>query len=414
MSSSSRAARCVPMALALAATLAPAVSRGQVPRVELPSPTQNIEPQAYRLRADAFGQARFPTGLLILDGRADATDWARVEAQVWGGASEFDNEADLLVGRIFLHDPNNVAELSAGRMIVGPGAVRPIHLDGGNGLVRLPWDMTLEAFGGIAVAPRFEENTDDWAFGGRIGQKIGNFATVGVAYLERYDESFLADREIGGDLLLQPIDEITFTSRAAWDIVSQGFSEAIGSLAYRPTDRWRLELYGSHRAPQRILPATSLFSVLGGVASQIVSGRVWWRAAPRLDLTAEGGARQFEDTLGERVKVQAVLRLDPRGNSALSIEGTRFGGPDNIGWTGARTTLRLFLSSNWLIGTELEIVRPDRPSSRGAWWPWALASVTWLPVRNLEVALAMEGSATAENEAALDGLLRITGRFDGP
>jgi hypothetical protein len=162
------------------------------------------------------------------------------------------------------------------------------------------------------------------------------------------------------------------------------------------------------------LPATSLFSVLGGVASQIVSGRVFWRAAPRLDLTVEGGARQFEDTLGERVKVGAVLRLDPLGNSAISVEGTRFGGPNNIGWTGARTTLRLFLSSNWLIGTELELVRPDRPSSRGEWWPWALGSVTWIPVRNLEVALAVEGSATAENEAALDGLLRITGRFGGP
>jgi hypothetical protein len=266
----------------------------------------------------------------------------------------------------------------------------------------------------MSVEPNFDDRDDDWAFGGRIGQKIGKWGTVGVAYMERYDRSFLADREIGGDLLLRPTDEITFTSRAAWDIISGGFSEALGSLMYRPTDDWRFELFGSHRAPQRILPATSLFSVLGGVASQIVSGRVFWRAAPRLDLTVEGGARQFEDTLGERVKVGAVLRLDPLGNSAISVEGTRFGGPNNIGWTGARTTLRLFLSSNWLIGTELELVRPDRPSSRGEWWPWALGSVTWIPVRNLEVALAVEGSATAENEAALDGLLRITGRFGGP
>jgi hypothetical protein len=406
--------RAAAAALVAAAVVGGADARAQVPRVEAPSPTQPIEAQAYRLRADAFGQARIPTGLIILDGDADATDWARIEAQVWGGASEFENEADLLVGRIFLHDPNHNAELSAGRLIVGPGAVRPMHLDGASGLVRLPWSMTVEAFGGLGVAPRFEDRTDDWAVGGRIGQRIGRWGTVGVAYLERYDASFLADREIGGDLMLQPIEEITFTSRAAWDIVSSGFSEAIGSLAYRPTAAWRFELYGSHRAPDRILPATSLFSVLGGVASQIVSGRVWYRVAPRLDVSAEGGARQFEDTLGERVRVNAVLRLDERGNSALSVEGTRFGGPDDIGWTGARGTLRLFLSSKWLIGTEVELVRPDRPSARGQWWPWALGSVTWIPVRQLEVALAIEGSSTAENEAALDGLLRITGRFGGP
>lgn len=414
MSPSRKAQRELGLLGAVVIGLLATPASAQVPRVELPSPTQNIEPQAYRLRADAFGQARFPTGLLILDGEADATDWARVEAQIWGGASEFDNEADLLVGRLYLHDPNNVAELSAGRLIVAPGAVRPIHLDGGSGLVRLPWDMTIEAFGGMSVEPNFEERNDDWAFGGRVGQKIGPWATVGVAYVERYDDSFLADREVGGDVLLRPIDQLTLTSRAAWDIISGGFSEALGSLMYRPTDDVRIELFGSHRAPQRILPATSLFSVLGGVASQIVSGRVFWRAAPRLDLTVESGARQFEESWGERIEVGAVLRLDPLGNSAITVEGTRFGGPNNIGWTGARTTLRLFLSSNVLIGSELELVRPDRPSSRGEWWPWALGSVTYIPTRNLEVALAIEGSATAENEAALDGLLRITGRFGGP
>jgi len=386
---------------------------GQVPQIRSQGPRADLEPRAYRLRADAFGQARIPTGLVLLDGRADATPWARVEANVWGGAREFDNEADLLVGRLLLHDPQNVAQLSLGRMIVGPGAVRPMHLDGGSGLVRLPWDMTIEAFGGLSVAPGFGDRANDWAAGGRIGQAFGRRATVGVAYVQRYDQSALSDQEVGADVSLRPIDELTFTSRAAWDLLSSGLSEALGTLSYRPTDAWRFEVSGVHRSPQRILPATSLFSVLGGVSSQIVSGRAFWRAAPRLDLSVEGGARRFEDRFGERLEAQAVLRLDPRGNSAVSVEATRFGGPNHIGWTGARGTLRLFVSPQWLLGTELELVRPDRPAARGEWWPWALASVTWIPIRSLEVSLAAEGSATAENEVALDGLLRITGRLGG-
>ncbi|NJK88342.1 MAG: hypothetical protein HC923_02400 [Myxococcales bacterium] len=331
-----------------------------------------------------------------------------------GGTSEFDNEADLLVGRIVLHDPQHRGELAAGRMIVGPGAVRPIHLDGASGLIRLPWLMTVEGFGGIGVAPRFEDRSNDWAFGGRIGQSFGNVATVGVAYLQRFDDSDLSDQEIGADLALRPIEQVTLTSRAAWDLLSPGVSEAIANLSYSPTVAWRFELHGSHRSPSRILPATSLFSVLGDVPSQIFSGRVRWRAAPRLDLIAEGGARRFEDTFGERVLLRGVLRLDPRGDNAISIEGSRFGGPDFIGWTGARATLRWFVARNWLVGSEIEIVRPDRPASRGEWWPWALASLAWLPAEAFEVALALEGSASAENEAALDGLLRITGRFGGP
>ncbi len=368
----------------------------------------------YRLDVDALGQARTSQGVFILDADTDPYRWMRLEAQVWGGATEFQTEADLLVGKVVIHDPQNRAEISGGRMIVGPGAVRPIHLDGVHALARTPWATTIEGFGGLSVVPRFGESQGDLAFGGRVGQSIGTFTTFGVSYVQRYDRNDLSDQEVGADFRLDPIEQVSFSSRAAYDFINPGFSEAIANLAYQPVNQLRLELYGLYRAPHRILPSTSLFSVLGDVPSTIGSLRARWRAAPRLDVIGDFGARYFEDQFGERLRLRSVLRLDPQGNGALSGEITRFGGPDQIGWWGARTTLRYFLTKNWLLGSELEIVRPDRPSPRGEWWPWALGAITWLPVPELEVALAAEVSASTENEVAFDGLLRVAGRFGNP
>ena len=383
--------------------------------------------QALRLRADAIGQARTPTGVLSLEGRGDPTDWASVEALLWGGTGELGEEIDLLVGRLVLRHPSHRAEVHLGRMVVGPGALRPVHIDGANTVFRLPWHMTIEGFGGWAVAPRFGGREYDWLVGGRIAQSIPGWLTVGAAYLQRRDAGRLGDHEVGADVSLSPFESVDLVARAAYDLTNPGISEAIATLSIRFADAWRLEAYGSHRSPSRILPATSLFSVLGDVPAQNLATRVRWRAAPRLDVIVDGGVRTFDEQLGEHGRLRVVLRLDDLGTSVLSGQLTRFGGPEDVAFIGARVALRLRLSRAWTVSAEAELVRPDQSDpmgegdsvvqtfeslapapSRGEWWPWGLLAVDFRPNDEWIIAVALEGSATAELEAALDGLVRIT------
>ena len=395
----------------------------------------HAQPQPYRLRADAIGQARTPTGVLSLEGRGQAADWARIEAMIWGASGELGDELDLLVGRLVLQDPSHRAELHLGRMVVGPGAIRPTHIDGANAVFRLPWHMSVEAFGGWGVVPRFGARDYNWLVGGRIAQSIPGWLTVGAAYLQRRDRGRLNDQEVGADLILTPAPSVDLVARAAYDLVNPGVSEALANLAIRVGQTWRLEAYASHRSPSRILPSTSLFSVLGDVPAQRLAGRVRWRAAPRLDLIADGGVRTFDGEVGETGRLRVVLRLDNLGDSVLSGQLSRQGGPSDVAFVGGRIALRWRVAAAWTLAAEAELVRPDQsaeaaisPDSptlqsvsglapapdRGEWWPWGLLAVDYRPTETWIIAVAIEGSATSELESAVDGLVRVTWLWGTP
>ena len=376
--------------------------------------TGSAQAEPYRLRAEAFGQARTPTGVLALSADASPTDWAGAEALIWAGTNELGEEADVLVVAVTLHDLEHRGQARLGRMIASLGALRPIHLDGVSGRFRFASGTSVEVFGGFPVTPRFSERSYDWAVGARVAQSVGSWASAGVAYLHRRDAGRLSDHEVAGDLLLSPYERVDFSARASFDLIHPGFSEAIGVLSVRPGKDWRIEVQGTHRSPSRILPATSLFSVLGDVASRYLGGRVWWRAAPRLDLIVEGGARAFDEVLAEDLRLRGVLRLDPWGRSSVSIEASRRGAPDGDSWTGGRGALQLALGEAFNLGLEAELVRPDRPADRGSYWPWGLLAFGWKATESWEIAAAVEGAATAEQEASLDVLVRAAYQWSAP
>lgn len=370
----------------------------------------------YRLRGSALGQARAPTGLLALEGDAKPTDFVQIEALIWAGAKELGGEADALVAAVRLHDPEHRGDLWLGRQVLATGAIRPVHLDGLRGIYRLPTSTHIEAFGGWSVNPRFEVGDEqyDWTFGGRVSQGLFGWGSVGVAYLHKRDDGRLFDHEIGADLVLTPLAGLDLTARAAYDMQNPGISEAIGSVRYTISRAWRAELVATHRSPSRILPATSLFSVLGDVASQYLGGRVRWRAAPRLDVIADGGARRLDDVYVEQATLRGVLRLDDRGKGVVSLQLRRQGAPDDRGWMGVRGTFRYPLLETVRIAVEAELVRPDEPAARGSWWPWGLVAAQWTPTPAWQVALAGEASVTSELERSFDVLARVSYQWSAP
>ncbi|HUJ58341.1 MAG TPA: hypothetical protein VLX92_07610 [Kofleriaceae bacterium] len=377
------------------------------------------------LRADAFASTAAPAGLLTLSADADAGHGLSAEAVVWTGqttSTAGDRAAgDVLVVALHARTRDGRATATVGRFVVSLGALRPVQIDGARGRVRLPYAIDVEAYAGIPVLPDLTTSrTWDWVTGGRVARRVGDWGSLGVAYMQQRSDGELATEEVGVDAGAALGKHADLAGKLAYDVANPGLAEAtlgasdrIGSL--------RGEAYATYISASHILPATSLFSVLGDVPAVRV-GTTWtWRAAPRLDVAADLAIRRSDgdaidgptvtspgetgEVIAPAVVLRGTLRLDDRGASALGGELRRDGAGDS-GWTGARATARLALPYALALSTELELAVPDRDRGLGRVWPWALAALSrsWGP---WHAAVAIEAQSSPEDHSRLDGLVQL-------
>ena len=362
-----------------------------------------------RLRAEALASLQSPAGLLVLeaDGKASAT--TNAEAVVWTA----DDRADVLVIALRARTKDGRVGGKVGRFVATLGALRPVHVDGLSGRARLPRGFDVEAYAGmpvVAFEQGMNERSWDWVAGGRVARRLGDYGSVGLALLEQRDGGQLATREVGFDTGLEINKHHDVGARFAYDVINFGIADVYGSVIRRK-NKLRGELYGGYRSAAHLLPATSLFTVLGDTASarggMMVSGKV----APRLELTGDVGLRGAAEELGAMVVLRARLALDDKFASALTGELRRDGVGDDA-WTGARGAARIALPHSLTASTELELVVPDRDRGKGRWWPWALAALGW-ERGEWRAAAAVEASASAEYRHRVDLLLQVARLWSG-
>jgi hypothetical protein len=383
-----------------------------VPVVVLVATTRWASADPYRLGVDAVGYTQAPqspVGLIVLQGEDKAHPWVDAEALVWAGNGSGGQTAgvDALTMMVRLHDPSNWAELRLGRQFETAGALRPIHFDGATARARAPTGTSVEAFGGVPVVTQLAGyKSGDWVSGGRIGQSLGRDTSFGVSYLQQRDQGAASYEEAGFDFASSPVKWFDLATHGVYDLIDPGLAEAGASLAGRFGDL-RPEIYATHRSPSRLIPATSLFSALGDTPADTFGAAVRWRMYPRLDLLPMVAARDTAGDVGVDATLRATLRLDDKGDGAVSLEGRRQGsGPDR--WTGARLALRLPLTRRIGASTELELVTPDDPRGRGALWPWGLVAMHWSPIDHWDVSGAMEAAATPTSRGELNALARLS------
>jgi hypothetical protein len=364
-----------------------------------------------RLRGDAIAEARAPAGLVVLQGEDRHHPWLNVEGLVWAGAGA-DTAADVLVLSMKLRAPRGWGELQLGRFVFSSGAIRPLAIDGASAVARAPWGLSAQAFAGIPAVPRLGATGRDQASGGRLAQTITSRATVGVSFLDQREQGHLAHQELGADLAIVPASFLDVAARGAYDLLSPGFADALISGSTR-FGQFRVELFGSHRSPSRLLPATSLFSVLGDAPSQVLGSTVRWAAAPRLDLLLTGGGQDIGGELGGYATLRATLRLDDRGAGALGLEVRRQNVPGSQ-WTGVRVTATQPLGAHLRASTEIEVALPDESGDKGAVWPWMLGALAWRPGKGWEAAGALEAGSTPLYSFGWNGLLRIARTLEIP
>lgn len=377
-----------------------------------------------RLRADALASAASPAGLLVLESDGAAAratvGTLRAEAVVWIAGSRTPGEdvsGDVLVMAIDARDEKQRAHARLGRFVAALGALRVTHLDGGLLRLSLPERFVVETIAGVPVMPGLGDSRSfDWLAGGRISRRLGFGGSIGVAYAHRRDAGIPTSEELGLDAGYAFGKRADVGARLAYDLVRGGVSEVALTSTLRD-ESTRTELYAIHRVAARLLPATSLFTVLGNVPAQRAGTLLTWKAAPRLDLVLDLGIRRIADgdlrinDVGAEVATRARLRLDPRGKSVLGAELRRYGVGDGA-WSGARGTARIALHEGFAVATELELVRPD-DDSRGSWWPWALVAASWQR-GPWSTAIATEASTSAQYRYRFDILAQLARTWGQP
>lgn len=373
----------------------------------------------YRLRVDAVGitgAPQSPVGLVVLQGEDHERPYVETEALVWTGTGK-DQAADALVLLVKLHDAKKRAELKLGRQMIATGAVRPLHLDGADALLRLGTGTSFEAFGGVPVVPAYGVMQWDWLTGGRVAQSLPGDTTIGATYWQQQDGAQLARQEAGLDFATAPWRWLDLATHGSYDLVDPGLVEATASLAAR-LPGWRPELYFTHRSPSRLLPATSLFSALGDVPSDVVGASARWYAAPRLDVVPTLALRRTSDDFfgtqdaGFDASLRVTLRLDDRGDGTVAVEGRRQDTAPSR-WSGLRLIARVPVAWRVVASTELELVRPDDPS-RGSVWPWMLVALRWAPADRWELASGIEAASTPTAVREVNALVRLSRSWGAP
>jgi hypothetical protein len=211
---------------------------------------------------------------------------------------------------------------------------------------------------------------------------------------------------VGGDVAFMPNRWLDVAGRGAFDLISSGLAEVTTSAAARFWP-WRLELFASHRSPGRLLPSTSLFSVLGDVPSQVLGSSLRWDAAPRLDLIAIVAGQSVGRTLGGYGTVRATLRTDDRGDGTIGVEIRR---QDvlTVRWSGARLTVSEPLGPLLRASAELELAWTDDRIGSSTMYPWSLAALGLRPGNGWEAALAVEAGASPRYRFETNALVRLS------
>lgn len=365
-----------------------------------------------RLRLDSFLDVSTSTeGLVRLQAEAHAPEMVSGEALLWGSGGGERADADIAVAMMRARSPDGLGEIRAGRMLFMTGAIRPLHLDGVWLAGHAPWGTSLEVFGGTPIAARLSTTAYDWAVGQRLSQRVGTSGVLGFSLLEVRDAGAAADRELGVDAAFTPARWLDGAVVVASDLLDPGIADARASAAVHGR-AGRFEAFATRRSPSRLLPATSLFAALGDVPSDSAGGAITWRAAPRLDLFGSFSVDSIAGELGAKQLLRGTLRLDDRGDGVWTLEARRQAAPETS-WTGARTTLRVPLVDALFASTELELVRPDEPRDRGAYWPYGLVALGYHP-RPWELSAALEGRASPTVESAWGGLVRLAYTWGEP
>jgi hypothetical protein len=355
---------------------------------------------------DLLLQGRPAEGVLVLRSGYRNSPYVDVDALVFVGATTDAWQGDVLTVSVLLREPNGLGQVRLGRFIAGTGAVGPVQIDGAELTLRAFRGSQLSVFGGIPVVPEFGPRSFDWLAGGRLGQQLfqERFG-LGVSYVHRRDGGELDAEELGADAALEAASWLSFQAIGSWSLIADGLAELRGA-AFLHDEDWQVELFGSRRIAARLLPATSLFSVIGAAASSSGGAEASWRAFPRLQLGGTLALEGLDDELGYRAALRSTLSLADSGPGQIGVEAIRRKLAEE-GFVGGAIRVQVPIGLFVRAHASAELVAADQPRDRGKLWPWLRMGASWTPSANWLLGAAVGLRATPEYERDVYAMLRV-------
>lgn len=326
---------------------------------------------------DLLLRGRPAEGLLVLRSGYKNSRFVDVDALVFVGASTEEWRGDVLSVSVLVREPHGLGQARVGRFILGGGAVGPVQVDGVELLARPFTGASLSAFAGLPVVPEFGARSFDWLAGGRVGQTLWSERLgLGASYVQRRDAGALDAEELGGDATLRPASWLSLNALGSWSLLAQAFSE-LRAAALVQVEPCEVEVFAMQRVAARLLPATSLFSVISDTTSTVAGANANWRAFPRLTFGGTIALEGLGEDLGYRTNLRSTLRLADEGSGQIGLEAIRRERAGE-GYTGGAIRVQVPIAAELQGHASAELVRADRASGQGSsLWPWLRVGASW-------------------------------------
>jgi hypothetical protein len=232
---------------------------------------------------------------VVDDLHAVVTGWGRLEL---GGIASFDGDLDLafVEGKLF----SRRLLLRAGRQLVSGGAARLVPLDGGSFALRIWRGLSLSAFGGVPVTPRFALPRGEAMAGGRLAFRVSFNTEVGVSFLHVHDQGRSARQEFALDGRYQPHRTVWLTGYASFSTLEARLVEADLAANWQPLHWIQAHVDYRRTAPDLWIPRSSIFSVFTMMSRDEAGASIFLRPVPRLRLEADYHLIHDEAGIGHR------------------------------------------------------------------------------------------------------------------
>lgn len=243
---------------------------------------------------------------------------------------------DLLLANIAWRGlAKNALTIRAGRQLVFSGAANNAIMDGLYTSVRLPGSVELEAWGGYASEPEFDQSLGDWLTGARIAWNPWDYGHIGVSFAHERRFGEISREMLGIDLAWRQLRWLQVTGYTLLKTRDFGLAEASLRIDGRPGRDWQVGAGYRRFDPEARIPLTSIFSVFNHRHFDEVRLHAgWFPHRGPFSVHAEGALLVYDDEeLGGHALIRPRLRLSRALGSVIGIEAGRVDNPDDGYWS---------------------------------------------------------------------------------
>jgi hypothetical protein len=256
-----------------------------------------------------------------------------------------------------------LAYVKLGRQYVTEGAARFAHLDGASAGVRSKLGLSLSAYGGWTVLPRWDarpnyqhfgspsdvlvtspdqlplsDRSGNWMMGGRVGYSAHKLGEAGLSIHEQREDHALGRRDAALDLHFFPAESIDASGRALMDLDSRGLADAFFGVSYHPIRALDIAVEYRRMIPTLLMSRQSVLSVFAVNRFDEAGGEIRYHLSPRV-LVFGGSSIEWLQDEGAGFRARGGAKIYPDAGHRLLVQFayTRVMEPEN-GYHGTRVS----------------------------------------------------------------------------